>query len=210
MPATIVNGNILRVTIVCSQTNQVSLNRMHYIASGVAGTPTDLQVATAADTAFAAAMKAIIPLTATYRGCMCQIVSPNVPMFVTQSSNANAGTGGFGTTPMPAQVCGLITWLSVFAGRTGHGRFYAPFPAIGAATSGETPSAGYVTNLGTLAAAINGFTTVAGGGNSVTLQQCNWNQLHGFQHAFTGYVVRPRWATQKRRGDYGRANVSPI
>jgi len=53
-------------------------------------------------------------------------------------------------------------------------------------------------------------TTVAAGGNDATLLPVVFHRATNTGNDITSYLVRPVWATQRRRGAYGRQNVPPF
>jgi hypothetical protein len=131
---------------------------------------------------------------------------PITPTLFTQALNL-PGTGG--TSPMPTQVAGIITRRVLLTKNTNRGRVYIPFPDKTASLATETPSGVYLTNLNLLKLALmpiiapfqsDGMQPWAPGLGSIT--KGDFNGLVDCQ-------TRAKWATQRRRGDYGTPNVSP-
>ncbi len=115
----------------------------------------------------------------------------------------NFGTGG--ATPMPAQACGLITRRVLRLTNANRGRLYIPFPYTGAGSTAETPSGAYQSKCQAIADLLLPLTAVY-----LNTGQ-HWapillNERTGSWQELFATEVQPKWATQKRRGDYGKLN----
>lgn len=126
-------------------------------------------------------------------------VSPT--LFMPQSQQF----GTAGATPMPGQSCGLITRRVLRLTNANRGRVYVPFPATSAGSFDETPNAAYVSNLEDIASSLLPLTV------PLNVVGQKWSPIL-FNPVTTGYQplfaweAQPKWATQKRRGDYGKLN----
>ena len=123
-----------------------------------------------------------------------------------------AGTAG--TTPIPTQVAGMVSFYCEDGGRKGRGRSYIPFPdqASNVAAT-DTPITAYVNNLDLFAAAVLGPNEISSGPNTLTLNGGLFDQYSPSIPVFRPFVTwisRRRWATQRKRGNYGRANANPF
>jgi hypothetical protein len=119
-------------------------------------------------------------------------------------------------TQIPNQVSGLVTKLTGSAGRKNRGRMYIPFPSVADQDAvSQQPTANYVTDIAAIATGIGvnaPFTFACGAGNTVTLAMLVYNfkaSPPATVIATNAFIARPRWATQKRRGDYGKPNAFP-
>jgi len=205
----LINGDILESRTVCQLGDQIGINVMHWQVRGVTGT-VDLQdAADALDAVTAPAYKPCLATSVTYYGTGLRAVSPVLSVEV--ASKLNTGPGTSGALVLPKQVSGLITWLTNTPGRTGRGRSYIPFPSQDDESGTEVPNAAYVTNLNIITAVI-GNTTIAviPAGGSASLRQIIWSRAHPVVKDVQEGVGRARWATQRRRGDYGRINTVPF
>ena len=97
-------------------------------------------------------------------------------------------------------------------GPRGEGRTYIPFPSQTDNTGTGVPSAGYITRCGTLANAyINTIDITGVGLGSVRLLPVLWSPgTPTITRQVVALRVAPAWATQRRRGSFGRTNRPPI
>lgn len=129
-------------------------------------------------------------------------------------STIGQGVGGRLGDVLPKQVCGIVTRLGVFKGRKHRGRIYVPFPdeAANDPTEGR-PNAAYLVDLSTYGQAVTDPLAVNNLGHTATLLPGHIVEINPGDKQFfewVSYVARPYWATQRRRGDYGPKNTSPI
>jgi hypothetical protein len=130
-------------------------------------------------------------------------------------STVGQGAGGVVGEPLPKQICGIITRRGNYAGRRHQGRLYVPFPSEASSDppSGR-PTIAYLAALGSYADDCWTVVVVANGGNS-----CNLVPRYRFttgtppvEYSFNyvSAIARDYWGTQRRRGDFGPKNISPI
>jgi len=203
-------GQILEARAWVNDGNQASVNTFHYQVN-VVGSPgaTDLDVAVTLDAALAGLYKPFLNNNATYRGVTVQIIRP-LPIKIDVISVGAPGAGTGGAIASAHQVSGLTSWYTATAGRKGRGRTFWPFPPT-AFTSGDgTPTAGSVTIMDAIASAVFGYSTVVNGGRSATVQFGIYSRTLGTLTPVVTRITRGVWATQRKRGAYGRANVAPI
>jgi hypothetical protein len=190
---------------------QASANTVFYrVVSVGAPNSNDQDFASEMDTLLAPLVKPLINNNATYRGVQGQIVWP-LPVIGDVTSVAGSGVGTGGATAAPRQVSGLISWYTQLAGRAQRGRLFVPFPSTAfiTGTVGD-PTAGYITALNALRVGLTGKTTLTTGGRTATIAMIIYHRkTHNSDDVFSSFA-RSTWATQRRRGDRGRANVPPI
>lgn len=208
--------DLVKVRVVCYIANQISVNVYYYKVSNVLGAPVSNGVCGAIDSAFAPLYKACLNTQAKYRGVGMSIFRTTF-WFAEETSVANDGAGVGGGLQAPLQSAGLITKQTGFAGRRNRGRAYIPFHAsadVDPTTS--APNAGYQTNLGGVAARITGvFNYESSPGNHVELAPVLARKgpgpvLNYILTNITGATTRPKFGTQRRRGNYGQPNVLPF
>lgn len=203
-------NDVLRVRVVMNTTDQIGVNVLHYIVTAeVTGGATLGEIAAYLDGMYHNAYKTLLTDQANYRGVGVQRVRP-LPTSQEAVSTGNEGSGTQGGDPLPKQIAGLLSWKTIFAGPGFRGRTYVPFPPEQQNDPDGTPSANYLVNLATLSVQIRAGGLVVGGGGSSTLAFGIYKRQ---QQAFNGVVdqiIRPMWATQRRRGDFGRKNVLPF
>lgn len=208
-------GFIARIAAWTTIQAQAAVNTWHYHVDTVGVNPsTDQDISDQFDAMFQVAYKSLISTDVAYRGCVTQFIWP-LPISVSVESIANAGACTAGSGTLPLQSSGLISWYTNTAGRHGRGRSYIPFPTPSdnnPATGGH-PIAGYISRLAVLANLLQNFHTIAGGGRSATISMCLFDakppDLGQFRFVNSA-AARGVWATQRRRGAYGRPNLSPI
>lgn len=219
MGVIIENGDIFVVRAWTTSAEQAAVNSFYYRNISAAGTPaSDQDVASAMDTLLAPLYKAVLADTDTYNGVQVQIVDPFTPgpLNMAVNSIAAAGPGTIAGNVLPRQSCGITTWTTAFAGRKYRGRSYWPFPPVTLDAGEGLPTNAAVALYQALAGNILAFTFIPGFSNTFNMVLFHRN----FPHAtppilptaddITDYATHKKWATQRRRGSYGRANVSPI
>lgn len=203
-------GDLLSVQVVGASATQVAINTVHYqvVAEAGAGVPVGI-IATQMDTLLHAAYKALMSAQATYRGVMVTKIWP-LPRSVRGEENQNAAIGQVAGDGLPWQVSGVLSFSTAFGGAKYRGRVYIPFPGEADNDNTQAPIAGYVTRLTTLLNLWLASQVINNGGNSVTITP---GIYHRGDHTFTPFntgLAKQLWATQRRRGNYGRENAPPI
>lgn len=203
-------NDILRCTVYNLQAAQLGLNVLSYRVATVVGGGSTLEAAVSAiDTAVSTQYKAIMGTTASYRGIGLRRTFPGAltpEVFATLGQGAGLLTGD----PLPKQICGILSKRTSHAGRTGRGRVYVPFPTESQSDTIGACTFGYSILLQALAVAILGPITVGTVTDNVQLKLGVPNRLWNSQYDCTQILDRQRWGTQRRRGDFGKTNVSPI
>jgi hypothetical protein len=203
-------GDILKMSAIADIAGQTSFNTWHYFVSGVGSPPaTDQDVSNALDTAIATLFKVIIPSEVKYSGILGGIIN-RTPNPVTVQTTAGAGVGTSAVEPMPKQCAGITSWYTASAGRAYRGRTYWPFVSSSFLDiNGELSAAGK-TAIDNTASAIQSLTAIAAGGRTATIQLAIYHRVTRLTTPVVVRLTRSQIATQKRRGDYGRLNPSPI
>lgn len=203
-------GNILKMAAWTVDGAQASVMTFYYNVVAVGGVPaTDQDAADVWASNCGVSLRAMINGNANYNGVVVQRVFP-LPLTVDVFSTTNAGAGTAGSPALPKQVSGLVSWYTALAGRSKRGRTYIPFPSATDDTGDGVTTAGYVTRLGTFSTAVNTSTAVSVGGRTATLSQVLFHRGTNLFDVITAKLPRGQWATQRRRGAYGRPNSSPI
>lgn len=133
------------------------------------------------------------------------------PLVDRDISIAGACSGGAGE--LPTQNAALIRFSSSLGGSRGHGRMYLPFPYTTALAATGLLGVTYKGFVQTLADAIvTGFTVpnAGTGGGTLTVRPCTVYTLPvtGLALAMDGSSVADGFATQRRRGFFGKPNTS--
>lgn len=203
-------GDVYEVKLYTVQGAQTAVNVRHFRVSAVsATTPADSAIADAFSNRYGPVLRPLMSTSAEFRGAGQRLVS-TIPKPVETYSVAGAGPGTVAADPLPKQVCGLLTLRTAFAGRRYRGRIYVPFPAESDNDFTTRPIATYVTRLQTLGGQFTGSFTITQGANTMTVASVVFSRQLGEWSVVTGYTARSSWATQRRRGDFGRSNLSPV
>jgi hypothetical protein len=210
MTANLITGHIWQVRIYCKSTDQVAINVLHYQVTAQTGTlKTDGDLAARMDAVFGPVYQPVLGSAAEYRGVGVQRISP-IPPTVEVLENIQADVGGGAGDLLPRQVCGLITKRTLLAGRRYRGRAYIPFPSEGLNDTDGTPTGAYLTNLLAVANAMEAPVVVGVAPNETTLTPIIWHRATSDFDVIVECTTNDKWATQRRRGSYGRTNTSPI
>lgn len=210
MATTLALGDIIRVRVACYTSNQQGINVAHFRVSNVTGTSqTDFQVANAFDTTLAPRYKAAINVSARYRGVSVQRIRPLPPTFP-QIITASDGVGTVAGDLLSTQVSGIASSQTNFAGAAFRGRVYIPFASEASNDAVGIPTAAYVLLIADIAEELFTPVTIAVGANGLTLVPVVYHRAAGTATDITNYIARQKWATQRRRGSYGKTNPTPF
>lgn len=206
------NDLVLEVTMFSEHEEQLGVNVLHYVTSATSGIFPSTTLAAAFSGRFATTMKAWLTDGAFYKGVKLRTltaVGGILPGPDFSSSGNGAGTGG---GLLPRQLAGLIAKRINAQGPHARGRVFIPFPGADMMETGALSAAGR-TNLeaiavqlfGTIAA---GFTLTAGG---VSVYVTPLLKISGIANGTVlySYTRSAEFATQRRRGFYGRPNRIP-
>lgn len=118
--------------------------------------------------------------------------------------------GGLAGDVLPTQTAGLITKRTAVPGRRGRGRAYIPFPTESYNDANGLPTNAYMTPAGALAFSISQSVLVGTLIDGNYLDPVILHRDTGGTSDILATLARQKWATQRRRGSYGRPNVSPF
>lgn len=119
----------------------------------------------------------------------------------------SSGTGG--ETPLPTQVTGIISRYAKGRGAQYRGRVYIPFPSTDYLGDDEEPTAGYSLILnGIRDQLLNPVDPFIAASKTFTPGICNGPPLPPNWKDLMASTAQARWATQRRRGDYGPPNIT--
>jgi hypothetical protein len=213
MAQPLIVGDIIQFRTWSTDTDQASVQRMNYLVVSVTGSITDQDCCTLFSTAMEGPMKAILNNNATFNGIEAQLVS-RTPLTASVFETADAGPGTAGAAALPRQTAGILTWLTPFAGVRFRGRLYMPFPAAADDQGNGIPTNAYEVKMFNVAQIYVGFTNPTVGINNAVLAQILVHKAGKtptpLPTVITSYFIKQKWATQRRRGSFGRVNSSPI
>lgn len=204
-------GNIIQTVVWNQLGNQAGLNVVHWKVTALSvNTPNVL--GRFADgwgsLGFPAAYKALMASAARFSGVLYRIVYPALSAVFADPTGD--GAGGVAGDVLPKQVAGFLRKQSAAPGRRKSGRLYIPFPGEGDNEAGAVPSAAYISRLDTLGskyASQIGWGADDLGRATIIIYK---RTAPLTSSAVSSMVTIPQWATQRRRGAFGRPNVSPF
>ena len=206
----IADGDIWSGTAVVHLMEQIALPTFYFkVENTVAPGINDLEWATAFATAITTPLLAALTTKADLIGVYVQRHNPG-DITPRAADKSTAGIGTNGSTALPHQTCGLTTWYTAKTGRSQRGRTYWPFPATAMQTSDGVPAGGTQALYIAIGTALLGISPVIGFAGQCDMKMGVFHRGTHTIDAITNQLVSAKWATQKRRGMFGRPNVSPI
>lgn len=198
-------GNLLLAQLFCWRTGQIGITGCHFqIFSNTATTCHLGDVAFEIQTAVTGALVSLMDSDTSIIGC--KVTAPEISPLPLAGVCSDDATGGEAPPGLPGQDSGIITKTSDLSGRTYRGRCYVPFPYTAAQDDDDTPTADYVDRLAVFAGDFLTTQNVTAGGGLAVCKPVLYNRVTTVITPITGFTPRKLWATQRRRGNYGRAN----
>lgn len=199
--------NVIEAVIACQQGPQASLTVLHYHVVAAAGTVLDSDLANALFSRWESNVQDWLPQTAQFRFVQVQILKPVKLMSVRSTMGPTDGANT--SDGLPPQVSGLIWTKATEAKRQCRGRAYIGFPSASAYDPAEmTLSDTGAAILAGLAGLIGPSILLlpVGGGNQVSMNLLTSLTLAPDKAAVKQMGIRSIFATQRRRGMFGRPN----
>lgn len=202
---TVGQRRLVRVKGFCFLNGQIGIWRYHYGYSLTAGISMALgEVAKAWADAIKASIAAITTDSTMFLGAKCEQLFPDANQLPGIAYVNEFGT--IGGNALPGQVSGILTHQSTVIGRHNRGRSYIPFPAVADDSVDNTPTDGYVTRLLAVGTAMRTFVAATGVNGTFAFEPAVAVAGAGGAVTVVSERANQRWATQRRRGDYGRLN----
>lgn len=205
------NNQIYQVKFTHWTQGQLGLNVRYYQVFNVVGDSVSVQeAADQMSNSYAPVIKPCMSSEAEYLGLSLKKIFP-LPVELGVISDDGAGFGLSSAVLLPTQVAGIITLRSALAGRENRGRVYVPFPSgddLDAATG--DPTAGYIANLADLGDFFRDELTFTVGANSAQFRPVIAGPDGQVRAPIIEFTARSRFATQRRRGQYGAKNPREI
>lgn len=205
-------GGIVRAITYCQKPGQVSTNthkwQLTNLTSGTAFSSN--QFTLDYDATMQALYAPLMSIEANYYGTQVYLMNPIGLPPRPDSTNGlvspGTGTGGL----LPSQTCGMISLKSTTLGKIGAGRTYVPFPYNDGNETNGTPTTIYMDNLGLLGVQLRSNILVVAGGITATFRPCLYRGGADTPRFIEEAIPKDAWATQRRRGDFGRLNANPF
>lgn len=216
MSNALIAGDLLKVRLWCTNAEQASVQTFYYSVLAT-GTPaaTDIDVANSLDTGFfSTAMPPLLNNLSSYEGVQVQIYRLGM-IFVSANATTGHGVGTGGAVALPRQTAGITHLTTALAGRAYRGRSYWPFPSVTHDQGDGVPTSAYASLIGTAIGGLLLLSAISTAGRTATIQMVLNHRKNkaGVIPPITPIVLtfaEQKWATQRRRGSFGRPNVSPI
>lgn len=211
MPEPLLLNDRLEFRCYCHDDEQSSVTSFYFqVLAGFSVTYTDLDAAIAFATLISNAFKGIIANTARFDGVSCQIKTRN-PKTIPQLSDAGAGAGTAGAIGLPRQSAGLTSWRTDLAGSRGRGRSFWPFPAAAMNEGDGNPTTTYISALDATAVSLIALDELDSDSHgTANVDFVLWSKKYNTMTPITSAIHPDKWATQKRRGSFGRPNTNPF
>ena len=196
---------------------QAAVNTMNFLCISKTGTGgSDQDLASLLDTGYAAFFRSLYPNTVEYRGCQVYFLSKGglatAAPFV--FSTANAGVGTATGPPMPRNSCGMVSYRADLRGPAYRGRLYLPFISTDFQATNGRPTNAWGVLINSFASGAVVPVTIGSIPNQSVLEWVLLHKVKGAVPIVRGPVVfaqaAGKYGQLHHRGDYGRANVSPI
>jgi len=209
--ATVAVGDLLQVKVYCRLRDQEGINSLHFRVQAIAGTATTTNIiGLKIDNELRAAYPDVLADDASYQGVGIRRISP-LPITSEEFCTLGAVSGNAGTLELPLQVSGVITFKTGLAGPSKRGRAYIPFPSTTDVDTDGSPKQTYADRLTAIWSSLIGGYVAGSGGNTATVQLIIYHRIDGtWTNVNSGGGGNKKWGTQRRRGDYGKPNVSPF
>lgn len=205
------NGEVWRVRPLCFCPSLQQLGQIDLACeiSSVVGAFTDDDLADAMDALFGPLLKPWMASVSSYIGTVVVRLNP-APVSVSVASAVAAGVGSTGNDQLPTQCAGLLTLRTRTIGRSARGRAYIAFPCLSEVDPTGVLSAGALVTLGNLATALTTVLVMSpGGGVTANATFGVWSKKLSSFFPFSDAAAANGFATQRKRGFFGRRNVEP-
>jgi len=207
-----VSGDVVRSVFVCTIPGQTSTNSRDWQVISISGGTTVLSSAIleSLSTDIPGQFKAMMSSDANFYGIMLYKRTPVGIAPRPDTTNNGAGPGTVGVGLLPSQTCGLISLYSDTLGKTGQGRIYLPFPSPLSNDATGTPSGQYALDSEQLALSLTNNLPVVDGAVTAVIKPCLYRPGGPPPYFLNAHRSHDAWATQRKRGGFGRLNAPPF
>lgn len=204
-------GDVLQARFVTRFAEQAGIIVRHWRISAVSGAEQTLTaIATNLGNVTGLLLRNLMTSSASYVFVGVSKIRP-LPVSLEVTSTVQAGVGDHAGDALPRQVSGLISLRSALAGKRNRGRSYVPFPPESDNALNAVPTASYVTRLGLLRDELLLSPRIVGPApNETTLIPVVFRRVAGTTQDLILGLPRTVWATQRRRGSFGRPDFATV
>lgn len=209
--ANLVAGDVVQCRFIhAGPTGEEAFVIMNYVIGTITGgTIADQDFADQASMFYSSLIVTIMPSTCYYDGVIVSLPARS-PQPASVKSNLGNGSGSSGSQVANTQATALISLPSGLSGQKNRGRSYLPFVTATFIGTDGFPTSGFQTLLLTIAAAFAAFQGFTVGGASATFNQVIYHAALKIWTYVYLWVAKRRFATQRRRGNYGKNRTPPI
>jgi hypothetical protein len=207
--ATLQDGDIVESVTYTSYGSQIGAIVRHWVIGSTTGAGgTDQALVNVLSAAIGPPLKALMNNQAVYQKTRLAKILP-LPRLAFVESSLGFGNGGVGGDILPQQSSGLISLRSQLAGRAHRGRAFIPFPSETDSNIAGVPALGYQTNLQAMGVVLATSYVFGNAPDQGQAFPAIYHRVTFNVTQISGFVIRVGWATQRRRGTFGRPNVLP-
>ncbi len=207
-------NDVIAVKAWMTLNEQAAVNTYNYECITLSGgAVTDDDFLAAIQTAYAAFYKSLSATTVTYNGLQAYYVRRSGPYPNPVQNVASAGPCTFSATVLPRVAAGILKYNTTIRGPGGRGRVFLPFIGADYAGTDGKPTAAYDVLVNSFASNLLTPVVVTAGGSTATMVWGIFSRLPTATPAFSQIVQAQsadKFGNLHKRGDYGRANASPI
>lgn len=210
--ASLVVGHTYRTRLVTFSGAQVGLNILYYrcFQGPALADQTEQSFADHMSQLVAPLYRAILPEQASFRGVGVRDVATPLALEFTQNGQSQAGLvqGGIGAK----QIAGLVAKFTAVNTPRARGRMYAAFPGLGSMETDGRPTGVYENQLDAMADVLFANISFGPNLNPTVMEPVIFSPGPGIIqiNKIIQHRTRNRWATQRRRGDFGPTNIVPF
>lgn len=205
-------GDVVRSVTVCTIPGQISTNSRDYQIvqlTGASVMPSSVILQAFFDT-WNQEFKDCLSNDATFYGIMLYKRTPVGLAPRPDHTGDVAGPGTAGAGLLPPQTSGLISFYSAVLGKTGQGRMYVPFPSLASGQADGTATAAYTTALNNLGTVMIQNVVAANGPVQAILRPVLYKPGGDPPRFLISQTPHDGFATQRKRGAYGKTNTPPF
>jgi len=215
MAVSISVGDILSVRAWNSLGDQAAVNTYNFACiSLTGGAVTDQDFVTAVAIPMQSFYTQAQSTHSVYNGCQCYFLKRSGPLPFPVKDITGAGAGIQTGTPTPRVAAFILKYNTNLRGPEGRGRVYLPFVAAVFLDNTGDPTTAWNVLANGFASVLLTPITVTSGGSSATFTWSLVKRPAGGPVTATGQIISAESAQKigqmHKRGDYGRANASPI
>lgn len=196
---------------------QAAVNTYNYVCTAISGSgATDADLAAALDAGFAAFYRPLYPNTVEYRGAQVYFLK-RLGLLTAAAPVASLAAAGVGTAtgpPMPRVSCSILSYNTGLRGPANRGRLYLPFTSTDWQANNGRPTNAFAVFANSYLTTVITPLVVGTPPNTATLVWSLLHKVNGAVPISRGPIINAQAADKfgqlHKRGDYGRANTSPI